>query len=192
MSNLKTEEKALIKAHAFAQILSPQANDSGYSELVYCPLQLIDNNLLLGHLAKNNPLVKTVKNKSEVKVIFTGPHGYISPRWHSEQAVPTWNYATVSLRCNVSFINNSSEKLKAMEKISQYFDPQWSFAEFNHAENAKKVQQMLTAIVVFNLTITHVKSKFKLSQNRSIECRTAFQEKLNLTGYKDLAKIQLL
>lgn len=34
-------------------------------------------------------------------------------------------------------------------------------------------------------------NKFESPQNRSIECRTAFQENLKLTGYNDLAKIQL-
>ena len=53
------------------------------------------------------------------------------------------------------------------------------------------VQQMLSAITVFTLDIIEIKSKFKLSQNRSIACRTAFKENLARTGYHDLANIQL-
>lgn len=195
MINLTAEEKAIVESHAFAQILSSQvvsSKISSFAELVYCPLQLIENNSLLGHLSANNPFIKAARENPVVKVIFSGPHGYISPRWHKEQSVPTWNYATVSITCRLNFIENNSDKLEAMEKISHYFDPQWDFSNFNQVGNTRMVQQMLSAITVFSLAFIEVKSKFKLSQNRSIECRTAFQENLKLTGYDDLAKIQLL
>jgi transcriptional regulator len=192
MHNLNLEEKAIIKSHAFAQILSSQVNDSGFAELSYCPLQLLEKNSLLGHLSNNNPLLKRINKNPVVKAVFTGPHGYISPRWHNEQVVPTWNYATVSLTCRMKFIENSNEKLKAMERISHHFDPQWDFSEFNNMRNSKMVQQMLSAITIFTLEVIDAKSKFKLSQNRSVECRSAFQNNLRLTGYNDLANIQLL
>ena len=192
MRNLSAQEKTIIKSHAFAQILSSNTGNTGFAELVYCPLLLIENNTLLGHLANNNPLLKAVEESPEVKVIFTGPHGYISPRWHSEQVVPTWNYTTISLTCRLTVIEKNSDKLTAMEQISHYFDPQWNFSEFNQASNSKMVQQMLSAITVFTLEIIDIDSTFKLSQNRSVECRTAFKENLHLTGYNDLANIQLL
>jgi len=178
MTNLNTEEKEIIKNHAFAQILSSKINNLGFSELIYCPLQLLEESRLLGHLSKNNPLIKTVNESTEVKVIFTGPHGYISPRWYREQSVPTWNYAAVSLTCRLELIENSIEKLQAMRDISHYFDPQWDFTEFNHEHNIKMVHQMLSAIAVFTLDIINIESQFKLSQNRTIECRTAFQQNL--------------
>jgi len=192
MSNLTSNEQAIIKAHPFAQVLSAPINNTDFAELVYCPLQLLEHNVFLGHLPKNNPLIKVATETPIVKVIFTGSHGYISPRWHSEQMVPTWNYSTVSLTCKVLFIENSGDKLQAMKKISHYFDPQWNFNEFNHPNNAKNVQQMLSAITVFTLEISDVQSKFKLSQNRSLECRTAFQKNLQLQENTHLTKMQLI
>ena len=79
-----------------------------------------------------------------------------------------------------------------METLILYFDPQWDFSEFNQEKNHKVVQQMMSAITVFNLEILEVTSKFKLSQNRSMACHKAFQENLNLAGYHELADIQLL
>jgi transcriptional regulator len=192
MVDLTNQEKDIIESHPFAQILSSQVSGSEFSELVYCPLQLITSNSFLGHLSANNPLIKAVKENQTVKVIFNGPHGYVSPRWHKEQIVPTWNYATVSIVCRLNIIDDKINKLAAMEKISHYFDPQWDFSNFNNVVNAKMVKQMLSAITVFTLEIVEVNSKFKLSQNRSLACRTAFQTNLKLTGYNDLAKIQLL
>ena len=145
---------------------------------------------LLGHLSARNPLLKVTKEAPTVKVIFSGPHGYISPRWHGDQVVPTWNYASVSMICALNIINESNDKLKAMEQISHYFDPQWDFNNFSQSSNKKMVLQMLKAITVFSLEIIEVKSKFKLSQNRSNACRVAFKEQLRLAGNKNLAKIQ--
>lgn len=192
MDNLTITEKNLINTHAFAQIMSSKINELGFAELVYCPLQLLDNGLLLGHLAANNPLLKLVKNDSKVQVIFRGPHGYISPRWHHEQVVPTWNYASISMHCSVSIIEDNSAKLVMMESISRFFDPNWNFDKFNNAENSKRVQQMLSAITVFTLKINDVNSTFKLSQNRSTDCRAAFKANLESNGNKALANIQLI
>ncbi|MCJ8319276.1 MAG: FMN-binding negative transcriptional regulator [Colwellia sp.] len=191
MNKLTPEEKQIITSHSFAQILSSTLNSSGFAELSYCPLQLIADHQLLGHLANNNQILKVVEDQSPVKVIFTGPHGYISPRWHNEQAVPTWNYVTVSLSCKIKLIKNQDEKLKFMEDISHYFDAQWNFNEFNQDKNKRMVTQMLSAITVFTLEIIEVSSKFKLSQNRSLACRKAFQDNLALSGNNELADIQL-
>lgn len=196
MSLFNDKEREIIQSHPFAQILTSQLNQTGFAQLSYCPLQLISDHRLLGHLAANNPLLKAINNATTketlVKVIFTGPHGYISPRWHSEQLVPTWNYAAVSLTCTMSLIEETEDKLMAMESISQYFDPQWNFNEFNQEQNLKKVQQMLSAITVFHLDIIETSSKFKLSQNRSVDCRQAFQKNLIETGYGELAQLQFL
>lgn len=192
MVDITASEKAIVESHPFAQIMSAQRGTSGFAELVYCPLQLMKNGTLLGHLSANNPLLKVEKEGSMLKVTFSGPHGYISPRWHKEQVVPTWNYASVSMICALNIIDEGVEKLKAMEQISHHFDPQWDFSSFNHAGNTKTVQQMLAAITMFTLEIIEVKSQFKLSQNRSIDCRATFKQQLQSIGNEGLAKIQLL
>lgn len=190
MINLSTQEHDIIVGNPFTQILSSMIGGTGFAELVYCPLQLLGKDTLLGHLPNNNPLIKAAINSPLVKVVFSGPHGYISPRWHKEQPVPTWNYATVSLTCQLKVIEVNTEKLAAMEQLSNYFDPSWNFNEFNQANNTKMVQHMLSEITVFTLDIIEVSSKFKLSQNRSVACRTAFEKNLRLTGYEELADIQ--
>lgn len=188
---LTSEEKQIITSHSFAQLLSSKSNNTGFAELSYCPLLLIESHQLLGHLANNNSLFNAVEDKATVQVNFSGPHGYISPRWHNEQRVPTWNYATVSLLCSIKFIQSPVEKLKAMKVISHHYDPLWEFNKFNQEKNKRMVQQMLSAITVFTLDIIDVNSKFKLSQNRSIACRKAFQQQLTLSGNSQLAAIQL-
>ena len=40
------------------------------------------NGTLLAHMARQNPHWKGFDGKSDVLVVFSGPHGYISPRWY--------------------------------------------------------------------------------------------------------------
>lgn len=192
MNNLTPVEKAIINAYPFAKILSSQVDDFGFALLTDCPLMLLDNNTLIGHLSRHNPVLANIENNALVKVIYTGPHGYISPRWHSEQKVPTWNYASISLNCRLSIINCVEKKLYMLKTLSSYFDPQWSFNAFDNEKNTSQVHAMLNAITVFKLEIVKIQSKFKLSQNRSLACRQAFQHALMTTGNKELANLQLL
>lgn len=189
MKQLKPEELAIIENYSFAQIITNKLTEDNFPAISNCPLQLQKNTQLLGHLSANNPVIKS--NSEMVKVIFNGPHGYISPRWHKEQVVPTWNYANVSLICKLTIIDQPEAKLAAMKSLSAYYDPAWDFTEFELGLNKKRVEQMLAAITVFTLDIETVTSKFKLSQNRSDACRKAFRKQLKLSNYHELANIRL-
>ena len=188
---LTAEEKSIIHTYPFAQIIASPLDSSPFAELANCPLLLIEDNCFLGHLSAHNPLIRSAKENNQINVIFNGPHGYISPRWHSEQKVPTWNYANVTLACYLTIIENDCDKLQAMRKISHHFDPQWDFNEFSKKSNAVMVKRMLEAITVFTLDIIDIKSKFKLSQNRSVDCRASFQKHLRLVDNHALADMQL-
>lgn len=195
MSKLTSAEKAIINAYPFAKILSSQVDGLGFSLLTDCPLMLLDNEKLLGHLSSHNPILNSTSNINNckmVKVIYSGPHGYISPRWHSEQKVPTWNYASIALTCRLTITNNVDTKLNMVKTLSACFDPSWDFNEFDNKDNSSQVKAMLAAITVFELEVVEVNSKFKLSQNRSLPCREAFQAALTAQGNTELADIQLL
>jgi transcriptional regulator len=57
-----------------------------------------DGNRLLGHIARANDHWKAWEKNASVKVIFHGPHCYVSPTFYkSDHSVPTWNYTTVSI-----------------------------------------------------------------------------------------------
>src|SRR3990172_2679266 len=51
------------------------------------------NGNLYAHMARANPHWRGFDGHSETLVVFSGPHGYISPTWYARTpAVPTWNY----------------------------------------------------------------------------------------------------
>jgi transcriptional regulator len=118
------------------------------------------------HMARNNPQWKEFFDDQEVMVIFSGPHSYISPRWYEEkERVPTWNYAAVHAY-GVPRINPEREKkYDSQRRLVAAMDPQW-LAEFDKLPE-KYVAMMLEGIVNFEIAVTRIETRWKLSQNRS-------------------------
>lgn len=85
---------AFLLANSFASLVT-FANGEPFAThvpLLYQP----ETSMLSGHLAKANPQCEHLASAQSVLAIFTGPHGYISPRWYTHSpAVPTWNYTAI-------------------------------------------------------------------------------------------------
>ena len=117
------------------------------------------------HMAKNNPQWKEFFD-DEVLVIFSGPHAYVSPRWYAdEERVPTWNYAAVHAYGTPVVIEERSQKHASQRRLVEAMDPKW-LPQFD-ALRPQYVEQMLAGIVNFQVTVTRLETRWKLSQNRS-------------------------
>jgi len=118
------------------------------------------------HMARNNPQWKEFFDDQEVMVVFSGPHAYVSPRWYEEkERVPTWNYAAVHAYGLPKIISDRKEKHRNQRHLVEIMDPQW-LPEFDRLSE-KYVSMMLDGIVNFEITVTRIDSRWKLSQNRS-------------------------
>ena len=117
------------------------------------------------HMAKNNPQWKEFFD-DEVMVVFSGPHAYVSPRWYEEkERVPTWNYAAVHAYGLPRIISEKRQKHESQRRLVAAMDPQW-LPEFDKLPE-KYVSMMLDGIVNFEIAVTRVETRWKLSQNRS-------------------------
>ena len=118
------------------------------------------------HMARANPQWKEFFDDEEVMVIFAGPHAYISPRWYEEQErVPTWNYAAVHAYGVPRVIDDRALKRESQRRLVAALDPQW-LARFD-ALASEYVDRMLDGIVNFEIAVTRIETRWKLSQNRS-------------------------
>ena len=116
------------------------------------------------HMAKNNPQWQEFLD-DEAMVVFSGPHAYISPRWYEEQErVPTWNYAAVHAYGKVTVTKDRAVKHAAQRELVAQLDPQW-LAKFD-ALRPEYVENMLDGIVTFDIAVTRLETRWKLSQNR--------------------------
>jgi transcriptional regulator len=118
------------------------------------------------HMARNNPQWKEFFDDQEVMVVFSGPHAYVSPRWYEEkERVPTWNYAAVHVYGLPKLNADRKAKYESQRRLVAAMDPQW-LPEFDKLSD-KYVTMMLEGIVNFEISVTRIETRWKLSQNRS-------------------------
>ena len=117
------------------------------------------------HMARNNPQWQEFFDE-EVLVVFSGPHAYISPRWYEQKPrVPTWNYAAVHAYGLPKLIQSPAEKHASQRRLVAALDPQW-LPKFD-ALRQEYVDNMLAGIVNFQIAVSRLETRWKLSQNRS-------------------------
>lgn len=159
---------AFMKANSFAIVVGVSGSRI---EATHLPC-LIDSTAgefgtLRAHMARANPLWKMWTPDQEVLVIFTGPHGYVSPSWYQQQVtVPTWNYAAVHVSGKPHIISDT-ETLHALvtEQVRMYEEKEKS--TWDQSLMQSLMGSELKAIVGFEIPIERIEGKFKFNQNRS-------------------------
>ena len=134
---------------------------------------------LVGHLAKQN-LQWQAFSATESLAIFTGAHAYISPTlYEKRENVPTWNYIAVHAYGTPKIItsDDSPERMNKMidEMVDTYeadYQAQW------HGLSDSYRAGMMSGIVGFEMIVTRLEGKFKLSQNRTQADRQTVSDQL--------------
>jgi transcriptional regulator len=154
-----------MRANSFALLVTGTGGTLHGSHLPVM-VQERDGELALDmHMARNNPQWKEFFD-DEVMVVFFGPHAYVSPRWYEEQErVPTWNYASVHVYGIPKMVADPKAKHASQRRLVAAMDPQW-LPKFD-ALRPEYVKSMLEGIVNFEIAVTRVETRWKLSQNRS-------------------------
>jgi transcriptional regulator len=133
---------------------------------------------LIGHMARANPQWQHFAEGSEILVVFQGPHAYVSPAWYSSAGVPTWNYAVAHLRGKPRLIEGESELEALVEQLTHVHESHLP-SPWKPNLTGERRSKLLNMIVGFEIDITQVQGKFKLSQNRPLEDRQRVVVELN-------------
>ena len=161
----RAEVLEFMRAHNFPLLVTGTGGTLQGSHLPVTVQETPAGIVLDMHMAKNNPQWKEFFD-DEVMVVFTGPHAYISPRWYEEkERVPTWNYAAVHAYGTPQIIEDAKAKHASQRRLVAAMDPQW-LPKFD-ALRAEYVERMLEGIVNFEIAVTRLETRWKLSQNRS-------------------------
>jgi transcriptional regulator len=127
--------------------------------------------LLRGHIARANPLWRQHRADCEALAIFQGPQAYVSPSLYpskqvSGKVVPTWDYAVVHARGILRFIHDAAWLRALVTRLTDAHEgPRPKPWKVDDAP-AAYVDDMLAAIVGFELCIVRLAGKWKVSQNR--------------------------
>lgn len=122
---------------------------------------------IVGHMAKANPQWRHFRADTEVLAVFAGPHGYVSPAWYdSHPAVPTWNFAAVHAYGRPRLIDEPAEAEALLRRLVATYEAgrpkPWNMDGLPRGY----FDGMLRGIQAFELAVTCLEGKFKLSQNR--------------------------
>ena len=157
---------ALIEHYGFATLLT--SADEGL-HITHAPLMLDrgrgPRGTLAGHLARANPHAAALQDGAAATALFHGPHGYVSPTWYEAPGVPTWNYAAVHVHGTVRRLDDAGAKWQIICGLSAQYEA-GSPSPWNPDLRKEQWWKMLDAIVGFEICITAIEAKFKLSQNR--------------------------
>ncbi|MDA1097702.1 MAG: FMN-binding negative transcriptional regulator [Proteobacteria bacterium] len=161
-----SQQQALIADNPFAQLITMDGD--GLPHASHLPF-LFFSGRLDGHMAKANPQWQHFQSNRDVLAIFSGPHGYISPSWYKNAPnVPTWNYTALHVYGRPRLIEDADQKkarqAHLVEVMESGFDVPWRMELPESYE-----QGMLAGIVTFEIEITRMEGKAKLSQNRKPE-----------------------
>lgn len=157
-----------MQANSFATLVSTTDGEPCASHIPLVVTVEGDVVKLTGHLAKQNPQWQAF-DQAESLAIFTGPHAYISPQlYEKRENVPTWNYIAVHAygRPQPLTLNEAPERMAAMidDMVNVYeatYQQQWDGLSERYRS------QMMNGIIGFEMPVTRLEGKFKLSQNRS-------------------------
>lgn len=159
----------LIRDFGFATLIS---STSDGPLVTHAPLQFDGaRGVLIGHMASANPHTSALQNGTSLLTIFHGPHSYVSPTWYVDENprtpnVPTWNYAAIHVTGTVTRIDDALAKWQIVKDLAVQYES--ASATPWDPRGLEAHESKLGAIVGFEIAISKIEAKLKLSQNRSM------------------------
>lgn len=153
---------------------------------------------LLGHVAKQNPILRDLPNGDKVLAIFHGPQAYISPNWYpskheTHRQVSTWNYQVVHVKGRVTFFEDVSRLRAAVALLTHEHETRTQEKPWRMADGDKEyIAALLQEIVGIEIEITSKVGTSKLSQNREERDKLSAIDALEKRGDHPCAHAMLL
>jgi transcriptional regulator len=163
---------AFMRANPFAILIStPLSSHEDSPFATHLPVFVVETGehvVLRGHVAKANPHWRYLEQQPHCLTIFHGPHAFISTaNYTTRETVPTWNYGAVHVYGQARVFASPEDLQGVLDQLISTFEAE--FAEQWASLTEAYRQRMLSHIVGFEIAVTKIEAKFKLSQNRTRE-----------------------
>jgi transcriptional regulator len=157
---------AFMRANPFAILISQTPDGPFATHLPLVIRQEGEQTILRGHVAKANPHWQYLEQQHQALVIFHGPHAYISTsNYVTHENVPTWNYGAVHAYGEARVFSEPEQLLSVLHDLISTFEARYAEQWTTLSEPYR--ERMLSHIVGFEIAVTKMEPKFKLSQNRT-------------------------
>ena len=152
---------------------------------------------LQGHVARANPILSDLEKNTEVLAVFHGPDAYITPSWYAAKketgkVVPTWNYAVVHAYGTVRVVDDAAWLRAQLEALTTHneasFPEPWAVSDAPH----EFTEKLIGNIVGFEIVISRLSGKWKVSQNQPQQNQASVVEGLKASGQQDSSAMAVL
>jgi len=159
---------SFMRANPFAILVSNTGDGPFATHVPVVIRESADQVTLCGHVAKANSHWRYLEQQAFCLMIFHGPHAYISPtNYVTQENVPTWNYGAVHVYGNARVYSAHEDLLAMLHDLIPTFEAAYQ-QQWESLTDAYRTR-MLNHIVGFEVAVSKIEGKFKLSQNRTPE-----------------------
>ena len=142
---------------------------------------------LRGHISRANPFWRELTAELPALAIFQGPESFITPSWYptkreTGKVVPTWNSVVVHAHGVLRAMDDRVWLRAHLEELTHQHEGPRALPWMLTDAPADYIEQMMNAIVGFELRIERLVGKWKVSQNRSAADRTGVIDGLSQEG----------
>jgi transcriptional regulator len=131
---------------------------------------------LIGHVARANPVWRTLGGHTSSVVMFRGPQAYITPGWYPGkqahgQVVPTWNYVVAHAHGIARVVEDPVWMLAMLDRLTAAHEARqpapWSVDD----APAGFIARLMRTIVGIEIPIDRLEGKLKASQDEDLADR---------------------
>jgi transcriptional regulator len=173
------EVLAYMRAHPFALICGVDDNSKPVAtQIPFLFEQREDKLFLQGHFMKKQDHTNAFFQNPHALIVFSGAHTYVSASWYENKEIAsTWNYQSVHAAGTLRF-QDTEFLYRFLTRLTETFETPGSPSLVQSMDPAY-IQQMMKAIVAFEIEVHSIRHVFKLSQNRDKQSRTNIISKLS-------------
>jgi transcriptional regulator len=131
-----------------------------------------ENGTLLCHVARGNPVWRSLGRAVPSVVAFMGPQSYITPGWYPGKAehgrvVPTWDYVAVHAHGVARVVDDRDALLDQLNRLTDQQEAAharpWQVADAPPGH----IDRLLRAIVCIEMPVTRLEGRLKASQDEA-------------------------
>lgn len=181
-TSMSPEEcRYFLQHYAFGSLITADLQSS------HIPFFFSAHGVIETHLARNNPQLAALDQQPCLLSVL-GPHAFISTdHYLSAPAVPTWNYASVSVK-GVSTIMTHEELGLSLDKMLAVFQPGLMHDKARLPDDYK--HKLMHGITGIKIQVSDINGRLKLGQHRALAEQLNVFEQLRQQGgaYADYAQ----